>query len=108
MCTASQLEIEAVLSAIIVHEGAQKRVPTPRELPGLTYFSVHNVWLYQEVSDHKTCQLCRDYAEQNKGEYRGNHLRSIFPYLEILDVGTIKANVHPNCRCLLVRLTEET
>ena len=101
--------VEAVAIAVAVHEarqeGALRRVPKPLELPGLTYFSVHDIWLYQARADNITCDLCRRHQEH--GEYHGNHLRSIFPYLEIMDDSTIVARVHPNCRCYLVRLLVE-
>ena len=83
---------------------ALKRRPEPWR-PVVTYFSIHDIWLYQAVADAKVCELCRRYEEH--GEFHGNHLRRNFPYLEILDVNTIAANVHPNCRCYLIRLIEE-
>jgi len=79
---------------------AVRRIEQPQRA-GVTYFSVHNVWLFQAVMDTKVCTLCRHYETAN--EWNGNALRSEFPYLEIVDEGTVKANVHPNCRCYLVR-----
>ena len=99
-CVSAVKNVKAVIAL-----GALKHIPEPRELYGLTYFSIHDIWLYQEVSDHKTCELCRRYAEHE--DYHGNRLRMLFPYLEILDEYTIAANVHPNCRCVLVRYIGE-
>ena len=104
------MQLQRCVSAVknvkaVVALGALQRIPEPRELYGLTYFSIHDIWLYQEVSDHKTCELCRRYAEHE--DYHGNRLRMLFPYLEILDEYTIAANVHPNCRCVLVRYIGE-
>jgi len=68
-----------------------------------------DIWLFQEVVDERTCELCRRHAEHEDyhEDYHGDRLRGLFPYLEIMDYGTIRANVHPNCRCYLVRLLEE-
>ena len=83
---------------------AQRRV----YIGGATFFGKQDIWLYVEVSDQKLCPVCRGFAQagvgDNVGEYRGNRIRGFFPYLEILDVNTIKVNVHPNCRCVLVRV----
>jgi hypothetical protein len=71
-----------------------------------TFFSVNDVWMYVEISDDKTCMDCHANAQlEGGGMYYGNHLRAFFPYLEILDDDTIKVNEHPNCRCLLVRVS---
>ena len=99
----SSISAVAAVEAVVAL-GALKRRPEP-ERPYLTYFSYEDVWLFQEVIDEKTCEECRRYAEHE--EWHGNHLRANFPYLEIEDANTIKANVHPNCRCYLVRLIEE-
>ena len=92
----------AVLGAVIAHQEANQRIPRPQR-PGVTYFSVHDTWLFQAVMDNRTCDLCLHYEVAN--EWRGDQLRTEFPYLEIVDELTIKANVHPNCRCYLMRKT---
>lgn len=86
---------------------AKRRIDQPQR-PGVTYFSVYDVWLFQAVMDTKVCTLCRHYEIAN--EWNGNVLRSEFPYLTILDENTIGGPgpdgdglVHPNCRCRLVR-----
>ena len=86
---------------------AVKRIP-PGQRPGITYFSVYDVWLFQARSDTKVCDLCRHYEEW--GEITGNMLRAEFRYLTILDENTIGGQepdggglVHPNCRCYLMR-----
>lgn len=71
----------------------------------VTFFSVHDVWLYVAVMDSKVCEQCRKY--EDIGRFRGNHLRATFPYLEIVGTNTIMANVHPNCRCFLFRIIEK-
>lgn len=69
-----------------------------------TFFSEHDIWLYQAVIDSRVCPICTAHEETER--FYGNHLRSTFPYLEIIDVQTIKVNAHPNCRCFLSRLIE--
>jgi len=93
------------LISVVEAVKAVSRIPTPRERVGLTYFSHQDLWLFQEVVDEVTCEDCRRFAEHD--EFHGNHLRINFPYLEIMDDSTIAANIHPNCRCFLVRLIYE-
>lgn len=93
---------------MVAVQKAKRRIkPGHRHVPGetATFFSVHDVWLYQARSDTKVCPVCRENEIWSNlhGGFRGDHLRAHFPWLEIQDVNTIKANVHPNCRCLLVR-----
>jgi len=95
---------KAIVAAIAVHE-AKKRVPTPPDWPGVTFFSRLDVWLYDARLDSKTCDLCRAY--EDIGIFYGHSIRGIFPYLEIQDMNTIAVNVHPNCRCYLTRLLAE-
>ena len=93
-----------VLNLIHVVEAAKQRLD-PRRRKSLTYFSVHDVWLFQARSDTKVCPVCDQHDATE--EFRGNHLRAQFPYLEVVDLFTIKVNVHPNCRCFLSRLITE-
>ena len=96
-----EAEAAAAVAAVLACE-AKKRVPSGQR-PGVTYFSMWDTWLFQAVMDERTCQLCLHY--ETAYEWHGDQLRSEFPYLEIMDEMTIKANVHPNCRCYLVRKT---
>ena len=88
-------------------EAVQRIKPEHKHVPGehATFFSELDVWLFDARLDSKTCPLCR--VADEIGEFRGNNLRMNFPYLEIIDVGTIKANVHPNCRCYLRRVMQQ-
>jgi len=99
----SQLVKEVVAAVIAVREAKQRIF-----IGGATFFSKHDIWKYIEISDDRLCPVCRGYAQagigDEIGEYRGNRIRGFFPYLEILDVNTIAVNVHPNCRCVLVRV----
>ena len=78
---------------------------------GTTFFSGHDIWLYDPREDNITCEICRNIADQSElmGGFNGNSLRSLFPHREVLSVNTIKPNSHmprdPNCRCYLIRYT---
>lgn len=99
--------VNAVIATrAVIAVSSTKRIERPlAAFPRATFFSEHDVWLFVEVMDERTCPLCRRYAEH--GDFHGNHLRLNFPRLKIEDVNTISANVHPNCRCYLNRLLEE-
>ena len=94
----------SIVEVIQAVEGAKKRKDFPLR-PGVTFFSILDVWLYQAVMDERLCLICD--RHDDVGEYRGHHLRVRFPYLEIIDENTIKAHAHmprdDNCRCFLVR-----
>ena len=79
---------------------AVRRIELPR-VKGVTYYSVHDVWVYQAVMDTRICPTCS--VAERIDEFNGNALRINFPHHKILDVNTIEANVHPNCRCYLIR-----
>jgi len=72
---------------------------------GVTFFSEKDLWRFQAIVDAHTCEQCSRFEEH--GEWHGNHLRLSFPFLEIVDENMIQANIHPNCRCYLVRVQEE-
>jgi len=78
---------------------ALKRVPT--DTPArITFFSVHDEWVFTAVFDNRVCLDCLAFENQT---FTGNTLRAKFPYLEIADLETIIPNVHPHCRCRLER-----
>jgi len=91
-------EIVSIIKKV-AYTKAKKRIP--EELEGLSFFGHWDVWLYHAVMDDRTCELCQHYAEREP--ISGDHLRTAFPYLEIMDENTILVNVHPNCRCWLER-----
>ena len=87
--------------ARVVHAvGALQRIPQPQRR-GVTYYSDRDIWLFQSVFDERRCDVCGMFEDIE--EINGGALRNMFPYHEILDENTIAANVHPNCRCYLVR-----
>jgi hypothetical protein len=99
-----QAEVAAVAVAVVeyLHEGAMKRIPD--DLTGIPFFGKSDAWAYVAVMDDALCDECENFQEI--GIFDGNALRSIFPYMLILDEDTIAVSVHPNCRCFLFRLEE--
>jgi len=95
------LSLTEVVQAVMAVQEAQKRIPPDIKK---TFFSRFDVWIYHAVLDNKLCDQCLAFEKQPR--YFGSEIRSLFPYLEIQDENTIKANVHPHCRCFLTRLTE--
>ena len=106
-------EIIGTIQAVetLRENAAKKRIdfPVPK---GLTFFSSEDVWLYEALADTKVCPDCQNYEDMasQMGGFSGNFLRSLFPWLTVLDTGTIGGPgnggdglVHPNCRCRLVR-----
>lgn len=81
---------------------ATRRKPEGYEV--YTFYSMYDLWLYQAVMDTRVCELCSKYEQSEY--WRGDQLRTEFPYHEIMDENTIHALVHPNCRCYLVRYVE--
>jgi hypothetical protein len=68
----------------------------------VTFFSGYDLWTYHlGVSESGPCPICA--ARENLEEYDGAALRTLFPYLEIVDEDTIMVNEHVNCVCFLSR-----
>ena len=84
---------------------AKKRIDFP-VAPGVTFFSIKDIWLYQLDEIPTTCDICRAYEDlaSAMGGLNGNFIRALFPYLTILDENTIggpgeggNGLSHPNC-----------
>jgi len=65
-----------------------------------TFYGANDRWHFIAIVDDRTCTHCMDKDGQ---EYTGSYLRSFLPYHVIDNEDTIRANVHPNCRCILLR-----
>lgn len=97
--------VEAVQSVLIAD--AKSRIPP--ELKGkVTFFTEHDLWLFQAILDERVCPRC---VHHDGNIFPGLNLRFIWPYLKILNVNVIggpgPGNTgldHPNCRCRLHRL----
>ena len=103
-------ETATIIDVVEAVKAVQRIQPEHRHQPGekTTFYSKHDIWLYDARMDSKVCPKCRYYEEI--GQFLGNHIRLIFPNHKIQDVNTIGGPepdggglVHPNCRCLLVR-----
>jgi hypothetical protein len=81
---------------------AIKRIDREQYPETVTFFSEKDQWIFNAVSDIRVCELCLSF--EDIGIFSGDLLRTFFPYLEIVDVDEIEANVHPNCRCMLKRI----
>lgn len=76
----------------------------PEEYKSQSFFGKYDIWRYEGIADERLCEECLRHVLQFY--YLGNELRAEFPYLEIENENLIKPHVHPNCRCLLHRVTE--
>lgn len=98
----TKLQLTTIVNAVrAVHE-ARQRIPLTVDT-GITYFSELDQWFFRAISDDRICDSC---TELDGSILVGSVLRTGLPYMEILDEDTIRALVHPNCRCLLLRLTK--
>jgi len=85
-------------SAVVAVHEALKRIPPGMKGPFFTY----NVrWFFVAVPGH--CDLCAPY---NGSIILGSELRTMFPWMQILDNDTIALRLHPNCRCSAHRISE--
>ena len=91
--------IEAIHAVELVK--AIKRIPD--ELRGHSFFSQFDLWQYEVITDDKTCSPCLDLDTRF---YYGDELRGEFFFMQVIDANTIEAHIHPNCRCVLNRITE--
>ena len=68
-----------------------------------SFFGRYDVWRYQGIADMSLCEDCL--AHVLDVYYLGTELRAEFKYLQIIEDNLIEPRVHPNCRCLLHRVT---
>lgn len=94
-------EVDCILEVVEAVKATQ-RIPHEEMPSGVTFFSRLDEWQYVGMTDGVICEACRGYEES--GTFTGTMLRSLFPFLEILDIDTIAVNAHPNCRCYLERI----
>src|SRR5512138_435446 len=94
MSTLTKQQLAAV--AVVAVE-AKKRINIDT---AQTFYSENDRWHFIALVDDRTCSRCMDKDGQ---EFSGSYLRSYMPYHVIDSEDTIQANLHPNCRCLLLR-----
>lgn len=92
------------VSAVVSVRAVDAVQRIPKEYERVTFFGDYDIWHFIPIFDVKLCPECMMYAETEY--FVGKHLRGLFPYLKIIDVNTIDVEVHPNCRCILRRITD--
>ena len=98
MLQLSRDQLVAVAVAVAI-EKKWINIDAPR---AITFFSEYDEWVFTAEFDNVVCDTCLGYENNT---FTGDTLRSLFPELEIIDLETIRAFVHPNCRCRLDRIT---
>jgi len=84
----------------------------PPELKDFTFFSEHDLWLFDALGDPSVrCELC---DHHNGNVFPGRTIRFAWAYLQILDMNLIggpapggDGMVHPNCKCRLHRMPSD-
>lgn len=67
----------------------------------LTFYSRNDLWYYFTVN--ASDEPCDECSQHDNKLFLGISLRSMFPWHTINDENIVKPNVHPNCRCFMVR-----
>lgn len=99
-----------LIQAVQAVQEAESRIPG--ELQNFTFFSEHDLWLFDALGDPAVrCELC---DHHNGNVFPGRTIRFEWPYLQILDVNRIGGPapgggglVHPNCKCRLHRMPSD-
>lgn len=97
-----QSNIQQIIKMAKIVQAVIDRSWIPEAYQGNRYFSQADLWIYIPHYDVKLCEECGQFA-LGVPFISGRQLRSSFPDMEIVDENTINANVHPNCRCQLIR-----
>ena len=66
----------------------------------------YGIWRYVAITDDRTCKACMKWHGKvfvTQDEHNPVELWDLFPYGELVDPLHFKPNVHPNCRCIIVR-----
>lgn len=89
-----------VIHAVTASQDARHRIPLEYR-DKITFFSDYDLWAYHYVHDDRVCPVCERHGDMSV--IIGSKIRLLFPYLEIVDVNTIRVHEHPHCRCTLTR-----
>jgi uncharacterized protein with gpF-like domain len=63
----------------------------------------YSVWRFIPVLDDRTCESCIEYEDDVYELEDPDDLLGMFRYGEFTDDDTFAPNVHPNCRCMIVK-----
>ena len=95
------LDVEADLYTSPPLEEAKQRIPP--EFKRNSFFSAFDLYQYIAITDDRTCQLCMQF---DKMIISGDFIRAYYPELIIISPNQMLPQVHPNCRCTLLRVTD--
>lgn len=96
-------EIVAVVEAVEGWELEEAKKYIPADLSGAqSFFGDLDIWFLTAITDDRTCFSC---MVVDQFVFTGRELRPAFPWMQIETSDEIKANIHPNCRCRLWRIT---
>jgi hypothetical protein len=96
------MRLSSLFGAIRLIQMRDKRW-VPEEFRGISFFGSMDEWQYEASEASNMCQDCEEY---NGRVFVGYELRREFPYMEVVNVNMIYPRVHPNCNCMLVRVTK--
>ena len=75
----------------------------PDDYKGTSFYGKYDLWTHIAIMDDRTCQACNVLDHIITA---GNMIRAVYPYHEINGMDQLLAHVHPNCRCVLLRVTD--
>jgi hypothetical protein len=64
-----------------------------------------HTWVFTLVDDGKLCESCDEFRGEEATVEDPTELQEAFPYGEQVDAVTFACNIHPNCRCIMERIT---
>jgi hypothetical protein len=80
----------------------EAKLRIPDEFRGSSFFGKFDLYQYIAITDDRTCNTCMTYDRMITP---GNYLRAYFPNMDIINDDQILPQIHPNCRCTLLRVT---
>ncbi len=89
--------VEAV-EAVEDHEAKQR---IPDNLKDRTFFGANDHWIYHTEDDDRVCSDCKMF---DGALFTGEDLRRMLPDLDVVGGDMMMVNIHPSCRCFLVRV----
>jgi hypothetical protein len=74
------------------------------QLPPLARPVTHS-WVFTSVDDNRLCEQCDEFRGESYELEDPGELEEAFPFGEQVDSATFACNIHPNCRCIMERVT---
>ena len=93
--------MQRIVNVVRVVREAKKRKPSTYKTQ--SFFGAYDFWQFVPEFDDRRCPDCT--ALWDIQYFKGTDLRTTFQYMVIQDDDTIRAEVHPHCRCYLFRVT---